>query len=91
MDEQLRAITTEPTWTALSTVAVSAVGMVLTHRRARGGGGGPLPIEMLPMIKMSQKDYCFFCNSFFQHLRVQQYMHTTVINNIDQGGPGPSI
>ena len=28
----------------------------------------PPPIEMLPKIKMSQKDYCFFSFSFFNVL-----------------------
>ena len=34
---------------------------------ARGGGQGarPPPIEILSMIKMPQKDYCFFSFSFF--------------------------
>ena len=49
------------------------------------------PIEMPPMIKMRQKTYCFFSFSFFQHLRLQQYMCTTVIYyKIDhQGALGP--
>ena len=36
------------------------------------------------------KVYCFFRFSFFQHVRVQQYMCITVINNNndDLGGPG---
>ena len=61
------------------------------HKRSQGGGGQGArpPIEMLPMIKMSKKDYCFFRLSFFQHLRVQHYACTAVINNnIDRGGPG---
>ena len=57
---------------------------------ARGGGQGARPpIAMLPMIKMSKKDYCFFSLSFFQCLRVQHYTRTAVINNnFDRGGPG---
>ena len=55
---------------------------------AGGGGRGQearLLIEMLPMIKCHKKDYCFFSLSFFQHLRVQQYTRTAVINyNIDR-------
>ena len=44
-------------------------------------------MEMLPMIKMLQKYYCFF--SFFKDLCVQQYPRSTVNNdNIDQEGPG---
>ena len=55
---------------------------------AKGGGRATPPIEMLPMIKVSQKILLFF--SFFSFLRVQQYMHTTVINNnIDSRGLGP--
>ena len=51
---------------------------------------GPPSIEMLPMIKMLQKGYCFFGVSFFQHLRLQQYKRTTAIkNNIGPEGPGP--
>ena len=32
---------------------------------AKGGAGGPPPIEILPMTKMWQKVYCFFSFSFF--------------------------
>ena len=59
------------------------------HKRSQGWQGARPPIEMLPMIKISQKRLCFFSLSFFQHLRVQQYTRTKVINkNIDRGGPG---
>ena len=47
-------------------------------------------MEMIPMTKMSQKNYCFFRFNFFEHLHVQQYTRTTVTNNnIDPGFPGP--
>ena len=52
-------------------------------------GAGPLPIEMLPMIKMSQKRLLFLPIQFFKHLCVQQYTRTTITNiNIDPGDPG---
>ena len=59
----------------------------LTKGEAKGGGGdrghGPPQIEMLPMIKMSQKRLLFL-----QFLLVSS--RTTVINNIvDPWGQGP--
>ena len=56
---------------------------------ASGGAQGTRPplIEMPPMIKMSQKRLLFLQ---FQFLSAS--LRTTVIdNNIDPGGPGPSI
>ena len=48
-------------------------------------GARPSPIEMLPMIKTSQKRLLFLQ---FQFLLAS--LPTTVINNnIDPGGPGP--
>ena len=60
----------------------------LTDLEYIGVQGGA--IEMLSIIKMSQKDYCFFSFTFFYHLRIQQYTRTAVINNIfDPGSLGP--
>ena len=67
------------------------VVMVLAeHRRSQKGGGrgpGPPPIEMLPMIKTSQKKTIVSSVSVFL-----ASMRTTVINNnINPEGPAPSI
>ena len=59
---------------------------------ARGGRGpGPSPIEMLPMIKMSQTRLLSLQFQFFlASSRTTVYSRTTVINNnIDPGGPSP--
>ena len=60
------------------------------HRRIQGEPGDPPPppqIEMLPIMKVSQKRLFFFQ---FQFLLASS--RTTVINNnIDPRGPGPSI
>ena len=72
--------------TVATALATSTKNDTSVHRRSQGGP----PIEMLPMIKTSQKDYCFFSFSFFWHLCVQQYKRTTVINyNSDPRCPGP--
>ena len=56
----------------------------LSHRHSQWAQS-PSPIEMLPMIKMSQKRLLFFQ---FQFLLASS--RTTVINNnIDPEGPGP--
>ena len=60
--------------------------------RNQEGPRGP-PIEMLPMIKMSQKRLLFLQLQFLLaslHTRVHPYTRTAVINNcIEPGGPGP--
>ena len=56
------------------------------HKRGQGGGGQGArpPIEMLPMIKMSQKRLLFFQFEF-----VSAPSRTKVINNnINRGDPG---
>ena len=56
-----------------------------------GVAKGPAPpsIEMPPMTT----NLFFFSFSFFQHLRVQQYTRTTVINNYinNQGAQAPQF
>ena len=65
------------------------------HKRSRGGGGGQgarPPIEMLSMIKMSQKRLLFLQFEFLSTSSRTAVPRTKVINNnIDRGGPGPSI
>ena len=52
-------------------------------------GGAPPPIEMLTMIKMSQKRLLFL-QFLLASSRITVYTRTTVINNnIDRGGPSP--
>ena len=57
---------------------------------AKGGPGPPPPIEMLLMIKMSQKRLlCLQFQFLLAFLRTTVKRTTLINNNIDPGGPGP--
>ena len=60
--------------------------MASKHRRNQGGGRPP-PIEMLPMIKMSQKRLLFL--QF--HFLLGSSRTTAINNNIDPGVRAPAI